>query len=75
MFRVIYPFKDIQDGWRPYKVGEEFPREGAPLPSSERLAELSGSENRLGRPLIEKVEAKAAEKPETKKKPAPRKKK
>lgn len=54
MFRVIIPFADMMDNNRPYKAGETFPREGLTV-SASRIAELTGSGNRVGRPLIESV--------------------
>ena len=53
MYRVIKFFTDLQDNDHPYDVGEPFPREGMEV-SEERLAELSGSDNKRGEPLIEK---------------------
>ena len=44
-------FYDLQDGNRKYMAGEEFPRLGLSV-SAERLAELAGSDNRAGYPLI-----------------------
>ena len=70
MYRVIKFFHDLQDGDHPYNVGDTFPREGAE-PSEKRIAELSGSGNRQGKPLIELVEE--PKKPAKKKKKMPRK--
>ena len=53
MYKVIKFFTDLQDNDHPYDVGEPFPREGMEV-SKERLAELSGSDNKRGEPLIEK---------------------
>lgn len=53
MYRVIKYFTDLQDNDHPYDVGEQFPREGMEV-SKERFAELSGSDNKRGEPLIEK---------------------
>lgn len=65
MYRVIKFFTDLQDGDYAYNVGDIFPRDGFEvLPS--RLKELSGSDNRQGEPLIEKIE----EEPKPKKKTA-----
>lgn len=47
-------FADLQDNKRLYLAGETFPRDGL-LVSPERLAELSGSNNLAGYPLIEKI--------------------
>lgn len=55
MYRVIKYFTDLQDKDHPYNVGDIFPREGVNV-TEERLAELSGSHNKQGMPLIERVE-------------------
>lgn len=55
MYKVIEFFTDLQDKDYAYNVGDIFPRVCVTV-SEERLAELAGSENRQGRPLIEKVE-------------------
>ena len=52
MYRVIEFFTDLQDNCHPYHAGDVFPREGLTV-SDDRLAELSGSGNKQGRPLIE----------------------
>jgi hypothetical protein len=57
MYKVIKFFTDLQDNFHPYNVGEMFPREGLEV-SAERLAELAGSDNKQGVPLIEAVEQK-----------------
>ena len=62
-------FYDLQDGNRKYRAGEEFPRLGLSV-SEERLAELAGSGNRAGYPLIK---ADGAEEAPEKPKRAPRK--
>jgi hypothetical protein len=65
MYEVIKFFTDLQDNEHPYNVGDIFPRKGLEVTEG-RLAELSGSNNRQGQPLIKKVE-KAPKKPATKK--------
>ena len=55
MWRVIARFDDIQDGFHRYKVGDTYPRTGCE-PTTERIEELSGSNNRLGVPIIEECE-------------------
>ena len=55
MYKVIERFKDLKDENRIYEVGDKFPRKGKRV-SKARLAELSGSENRRGRPVIAEVE-------------------
>lgn len=50
-YKVLIRFADLQDGGRIYEAGERFPRLGLHV-SEERLAELAGSDNRTGHPLI-----------------------
>lgn len=59
MYKVIKYFTDLKDKNHPYNVGDTFPRKGLKV-DEERIAELSGNENKQGTPLIEKVEAKKA---------------
>lgn len=54
MFKVIKKFKDLNDGSHLYEVGDEYPRAGKKA-SAKRLAELSGSNNKAGAPLIEEI--------------------
>lgn len=61
MYKVIAYFTDLKDNNHPYNVGDTFPRKGVEA-TEERLAELSGKDNKQGKPLIEKVEAKKAAK-------------
>lgn len=63
MYKVKVYFTDLQDGGHPYQVGEVFPRAGKKV-SAERLAELSGTNNKRGVALIEEVKEPAAEVPE-----------
>lgn len=56
MFKVIKFFTDLHDGDHPYNVGDVFPRVGVSV-TEERLAELAGSNNKQGEPLIEAVAA------------------
>lgn len=51
-YKVIHNFFDLQDNNHPYQVGDKFPRQGAVV-SENRLKELSGANNRQGKPLIE----------------------
>lgn len=66
MYKVITAFTDLQDDLYGYKVDEVYPREGY-KPSAERIAELSGSDNLQGKPLIQLVEAEAPKKATAKK--------
>jgi hypothetical protein len=65
---VLMRFADLQDGNRVYEAGDTYPRPGFDV-SPERLAELAGSDNRMGEPLIVDVDAPcdacAVEAPET----------
>lgn len=54
-YKVIKYFTDLQDNNHPYNVGDTYPREGL-KPDDARIAELAGSENKQGCPLIELVE-------------------
>lgn len=54
-YKVIKYFIDLEDNNHEYNVGVKFPR-GNKKATPERLVELSGSRNRQGKPLIEKVE-------------------
>lgn len=61
MYKVIKFFTDLQDGNRAYSVGDTFPHAEAGYPITEgRLAELAGSDNLQGEPLIQLVEPKKA---------------
>lgn len=74
MYKVIKKFHDLQDArktksgevYHEYNVGDVFPRDGVEV-SEERLAELAGSDNKQGVPLIELVQEKAASKKTAKK--------
>ena len=54
MYRVKVYFTDLQDGGRPYKVGDAFPRQGLEV-SEKRIRELSTHDNKRGIPLIEEI--------------------
>lgn len=69
MYKVIKYFTDKDDNRHPYEVGDTFPRKGLKV-SEERLAELAGSDNLRGEPLIVFVEE---EKKTPKAKKAPKK--
>ena len=63
MYKVIKLFADLQDNNHVYKVGDEYPRKGLQV-SEDRIAELAGSNNKQGTPLIaeEKPAAQKAKK-------------
>lgn len=74
MYKVLRYFTDTQDENHAYHTGDTFPRGGVVV-SDERVAELAGSNNKRGLPLIagEKVNAKAVEaKEEAEEKPKPK---
>ena len=54
MYKVIEYFEDGQDNRHPYSAGDTFPREGVTV-SEERLAQLSSTNNRRGKVLIEEI--------------------
>lgn len=53
-YRVIRHFADLQDNRYSYQAGDEFPRSGFTV-SEDRIAELTGRNNRLGKALIKPV--------------------
>lgn len=63
MYKVIKAFYDLKDAtktksgnaYHQYMAGDTYPRKGL-NPSEERIAELSGRDNKQGTPLIELVE-------------------
>ena len=60
MYKVLVYFTDLQDDRYAYNPGDVFPREGLKV-SAERIAELAGSNNKRGCPVIEANEPKKAE--------------
>lgn len=54
MYKVIKFFTDLQDNNYPYEVGATYPRKGLSV-TEERIAELSGSNNRQRTALIKEV--------------------
>ena len=56
MFVVLSRFADLLDDNRIYEAGDDYPRPGLDV-TPERLAELAGSDNRMGEPLIVDVDA------------------
>ena len=59
MYEVLWAFKDLQDDEYRYEKGDSYPRTGY-KPTDERIDELSGSNNKRGKPLI-KARENAAE--------------
>ncbi|MBO5789538.1 MAG: hypothetical protein J6V82_04540 [Clostridia bacterium] len=62
MYKVVKHFADLQDNNHVYNPGDVFPRAGLKVTDA-RLAELSGSKNKQGEPLIKEVEVEPAKKP------------
>lgn len=56
MYKALTRFADLEDAGRIYEAGDTFPRPGLHV-TEKRLAELAGSDNRAGKPLIQAVEA------------------
>ena len=54
-YKAIERFKDLKDDGYIYEVGDKYPRKGKRV-SKARIAELLGSDNKRGRPVIEEVE-------------------
>lgn len=54
MYKAIVEFYDLTDGGRKYSVGDTFPRADFAV-SDERIAYLLGNNNKLGKPVIEKI--------------------
>jgi len=59
MYKVVKYFLDLEDNNHVYNVGDVFPHDGA-VASDERIAELAGSNNKQGQPLIRIVKEKKA---------------
>lgn len=57
MYRVIRHFTDLQDNGYSYLEGDIYPRDGLAV-TKERIAELSGKNNKQKRPLIQKEKEK-----------------
>lgn len=55
MYKAIERFKDLKDNGFVYEAGDKYPRKGKRV-SKARIAELSGSDNKRGRPVIAEIE-------------------
>lgn len=66
MWRVLADFADLRDGGYVYRAGDNYPRSGEADP--ERVKELAGQNNKLGKPLLtlEEPPRKTRRKAETK---------
>ena len=62
MYKVVKYFTDLHDNDYPYNVGDVFPRKGVEVTEG-RLAELAGSDNKQGMPLIELVKEEPKKQP------------
>ncbi len=60
MYKVIERFADLLDSSYIYEVGDTYPRKGV-QPTPERVEELCGNKNKIGKPLIVREEAETAE--------------
>lgn len=58
MYRVIEMFTDLQDSNYRYNVSDVYPRTGY-KPSAKRIDELSGANNKRGKPLIKAAQESA----------------
>lgn len=67
MYEVIVPFADIYDGGHIYNAGDKYPRDGVAV-SDGRAEELLSNKNKIGTPVIKKIqeEVKTEEKPKQK---------
>jgi hypothetical protein len=65
-YKVIEDFKDLEYNNHDYSVGDIYPVEGSPEPSQDRINDLLGTNNKLGRPVIQEEEKKKRTKKETK---------
>lgn len=54
MYKAVEYFKDLQDNRHEYKPGDVYPRAGLNV-SLRRINSLAGSDNGMGKPLIEFV--------------------
>lgn len=54
-YKVIVPFRDLQDNNHIYYQGDTFPREGVDV-SDERIEELASKNNKRNEVLIKEVE-------------------
>lgn len=54
MFKVIKEFRDLQDNDYIYEVNDIYPHDNREVPA-ERIEELAGKKNKIGRRLIQKL--------------------
>lgn len=58
VYRVIYPFKDLEDNNHIYKIDDKFPYDDKEV-SKKRIKELSSTKNKIGKRLIKEIEDEA----------------
>lgn len=63
MFKVVHGFKDLKDNDYIYKKGDIYPREEIKLEDvpKKRIKELSGTNNKIGKVLIEEIKEEVVE--------------
>ena len=54
MFKVIKEFRDLQDNDYIYEVNDIYPHDNREV-SAERIEELAGKKNKIGKSLIQKL--------------------
>lgn len=55
-YKVVMDFRDAEDDNKLYQSGENYPKPSNKKVTQKRLDELAGSENKIGKAVIEKVE-------------------
>ncbi|WP_110928415.1 hypothetical protein [Bacillus massiliglaciei] len=53
---VLYDFTDLEDKSKIYRKGDSYPKPATKNISKKRLEELSSTKNKIGLPLIKKIE-------------------
>ena len=63
MFKVVHGFKDLKDNDYIYKKGDIYPRDEIKLEDvpKKRIKELSGTNNKIGKVLIEEIKEEVVE--------------
>lgn len=63
MFKVVHGFKDLKDNDHIYKIGDIYPRKEIKLEdvAKKRIKELSGTNNKIGKVLIEEIKEEVEE--------------
>ena len=65
-YKVVHRFRDLQDDDYVYKIGDTYPRKENKDVSPERIEELSGTNNKIGKVLIEAEKEATTKKEKTK---------